>query len=66
MNPATTYNLMASHGRVDEMLFFAALIKDFERVITYHFQQGDYQKALVIMSKQVFFHFFSGIFFFFF
>jgi len=52
LNPATAYNIIASHGRVEEMLYFAILIEDYERVITYHLQQNDYKEALSVMSKQ--------------
>ena len=34
------------------MLFYAILVEDFERVISYHIQQGDYKKALEVMAKQ--------------
>jgi len=52
LNPATTYNLISSHGRIEEMLYYATLVEDYERVISYHIQQGDYPLALAVMAKQ--------------
>lgn len=52
LNHATTYNLIASHGRTDELLHFAMLTEDFERVITHHIQQGKYSLALQAMTRQ--------------
>lgn len=42
---------MANHGRIDEMLFYAQLIEDYDRVITYHMQRRDYKLALEVLSK---------------
>ncbi|RLN56931.1 hypothetical protein BBJ29_000880 [Phytophthora kernoviae] len=41
LDPATTFNLISSHGRPDELVFYATLIEDYEKVITYHVDRGD-------------------------
>jgi len=52
LNAATTYNLISSHGCVDELLYYATIMEDFERVIGYYIQAGDYIQALQKMSSQ--------------
>jgi hypothetical protein len=49
----TTYTLISSHGRIDELLYYAMLIEDYERVISYYIQNGTsvsfyYLKTFVI------------------
>jgi hypothetical protein len=51
LDPTTTYNLLSSHGRMDELLFFAELLGDFERVITHYIQVCDYKLALETLQK---------------
>jgi vacuolar protein sorting-associated protein 18 len=45
----TMFELISSHGRIDDLLFYAKLIKDYEWVIQYHLQQNDYDSALDIL-----------------
>ena len=52
-NRSTIYDLIASHGDIEDMIFFAVLIQDFERVISHHIQQNNYTSALELMSKQM-------------
>ena len=52
-NRSTIYDLIASHGDIEDMIFFAVLIQDFERVISHHIQQHNYTSALELMSKQM-------------
>ena len=52
-NRSLMYDLIASHGDVEDMVFFAELMRDFERVITHHLQQDDYHNALKVLSRQV-------------
>jgi hypothetical protein len=54
LNPATTFNLISSHGRVEEMLFYASIIEDFERVITHYIQRGEHAAALGVLKKASF------------
>jgi len=52
-NRSTIYDLIASHGNIEDMIFFAVLIQDFERVISHHIQQNNYLSALELLSKQM-------------
>ena len=52
LNHQTTYNLIASHGQTEEMLFFAKLVGDYERVIQHYIQSGQYLEALATMRQQ--------------
>lgn len=38
-NKETIIKVLSSHGRDEELLFFAELVKDYERVLTHHIQQ---------------------------
>jgi vacuolar protein sorting-associated protein 18 len=48
MHPTTTFQLLASHGRRQEMLLYATLIEDLDRVISYHIQDREYARALQV------------------
>ncbi|KAJ1564074.1 hypothetical protein HK096_009739, partial [Nowakowskiella sp. JEL0078] len=52
MDQETTYNLIASHGRTEEMLFFAELIGDYEKVVDYYTRERKWTHALEIIGKQ--------------
>ncbi|CAG8446869.1 13007_t:CDS:10, partial [Dentiscutata heterogama] len=52
LDKRTTYNLIASHGRTGELLFYASLIGDYDKVISHWIQEKDYKQALDILSKQ--------------
>ncbi|KCV71973.1 hypothetical protein H696_01381 [Fonticula alba] len=51
LDRATAYRLMASYGRTREMLDYATMVGDFERVISHHLQVGNYADALAIVMK---------------
>lgn len=54
LDRATTFHLISSHGRMEELLFYSELIKDYERVVGHHMQKGDYEAALgVLCQKEV-------------
>lgn len=53
LNPATTFHLISSHGRIQEMLAYAMLIKDFGRVVSYFIEEKKYPQALDVMSRYV-------------
>jgi hypothetical protein len=53
LNPQTTFHLMASHGRIHEMLLYASLIGDFERVVSHQIQHEKYLPALEVMARHV-------------
>ncbi|KYQ94001.1 7-fold repeat in clathrin and VPS proteins repeat-containing protein [Tieghemostelium lacteum] len=44
------FNIISSHGAIEELLFYANLIEDYERVISYHIQHQQYDKALYILT----------------
>ncbi|KAL4656442.1 vacuolar protein sorting-associated protein 18-like [Arapaima gigas] len=50
-NRSTIYDLLASHGNVDDMVYFAVVMQDYERVISHHCQHEDYKAALDVLSK---------------
>ncbi|XP_071479921.1 vacuolar protein sorting-associated protein 18 homolog [Diadema antillarum] len=50
-NVNTVYDLIASHGDVENMVYFAMLMQDFERVIRHHIQNEDYIAALDVLRK---------------
>ncbi|KAF9189184.1 hypothetical protein BGZ51_009790 [Haplosporangium sp. Z 767] len=52
LDKKTTYKLLASHGRTDQLLFYAVLIGDYERVISHWIQEKNYKNALEVLSKQ--------------
>lgn len=51
LDPATTFNLIASHGRPDELVFYATLIEDYEKVMTYHVDRGEYGAAIELLRS---------------
>ena len=51
-NRGMVYDLIASHGAVDDMVFFAVVMHDHERVITHHLQHDNYRPALEVLAKQ--------------
>ncbi|KAG0324912.1 hypothetical protein BG000_002004 [Podila horticola] len=52
LDKKTTYKLLASHGRTEQLLFYAILIGDYERVISHWIQEKNYKNALEVLSKQ--------------
>ncbi|CAG8443951.1 10866_t:CDS:10 [Ambispora leptoticha] len=52
LDKRTTYNLIASHGRTEELLYYATLIGDHEKVISHWIAEKDYKQALDVLSKQ--------------
>jgi hypothetical protein len=51
-NSKTIYDLMSSHGATDDVIYFAKLMKDYDRVISHCIQQYKYEEALEIISDQ--------------
>lgn len=47
----TVFNLIASHGQVDELIYFAMLMEDYERVISHYITENNFKLALEILSK---------------
>lgn len=52
LDPKTTYSLISSHGRTKELLHYAEIIGDSEKVISHWIQREDWSKALEILNKQ--------------
>ena len=50
LDPQTTYSLLSSHGCVEELLFYARLIEDYDRVLTHHIQREDIASAVYILQ----------------
>ncbi|XP_030627233.1 vacuolar protein sorting-associated protein 18 homolog [Chanos chanos] len=50
-NRSTIYDLLASHGNVDDMVYFSVIMQDYERVISHYCQHDDYGAALDVLSK---------------
>ncbi|XP_033107072.1 vacuolar protein sorting-associated protein 18 homolog [Anneissia japonica] len=50
-NKTTVYDLIASHGDIEDMVFFAMLMQDYDRVVSHHIQHGDYKSALDVLNK---------------
>lgn len=48
----TTYGIISSHGREEELLFYASNINDFGYVIAYWAQKGKWLEALNVLKKQ--------------
>lgn len=48
----TIYKLLSSHGRVEALLTFAALVGDHELVISHHLQRGAFEEALGVLAEQ--------------
>lgn len=51
LDPDTTFSLIASHGRSDELVFYANLINDYEKVVAFHMQKRDCRSAIEILSS---------------
>ncbi|XP_065844581.1 vacuolar protein sorting-associated protein 18 homolog [Oscarella lobularis] len=51
-NKHVAYELLASHGDEEDLVYFARLMKDYEKVISYYVQQEGYAEALDILARQ--------------
>ncbi|PSR95312.1 Vacuolar protein sorting-associated protein [Actinidia chinensis var. chinensis] len=51
LDEATTMKLLESYGRVDELVYFASLKKQYEIVVHHYIQQGEAKKALEVLQK---------------
>lgn len=52
INIPTIYDLIASHGNVEDLVFFAQLVEDAERVVQHFLQNGQYEKAIECLRQQ--------------
>ncbi|KAL0245373.1 hypothetical protein GEMRC1_009452 [Eukaryota sp. GEM-RC1] len=46
LHKKTTFRLISSHGRVDELVYFANLVEDYKQVVDLLLQEGRYEEAL--------------------
>jgi hypothetical protein len=61
------YDLLTSHGDLDDLIFFAEHVQDYERVILLYLEREDYEKALKTIEPLVYillFHFIFQVFLF--
>jgi hypothetical protein len=61
----TTYDIISSYGREDELLFFASAVDDYNYVLSYWIQRERWQEALNVLNKQtepeIFYQYSSGL-----
>lgn len=51
LDEETTCDILQSHGRIDDWVFFADLAKKHEMVILHHINQSEFKKALVKLEQ---------------
>lgn len=47
------YDLLTSHGDLDDLILFAEHVQDYERVILLYLEREDYEKALKTLEPLV-------------
>ena len=47
------YDLISSHGNESNLIYFASLMKDYDKVIQYYLQHKNYHEALEVLQQQV-------------
>lgn len=52
LNKGTIYALISSHGALDDLVFFANLMQDYERVINHYVKADRWSDALTALRKQ--------------
>ncbi|ORX55035.1 hypothetical protein DM01DRAFT_1362723 [Hesseltinella vesiculosa] len=52
LHKATVYKLISSHGHTKELIYYATLLNDDDKVISYWIEQREYTKALDTLGKQ--------------
>lgn len=48
----TVYDIISSHGREEELLFFATVVNDYNYVLSYWVQRERWQESLSVLKKQ--------------
>ncbi|KAH8598072.1 vacuolar protein sorting protein-like protein DigA [Bisporella sp. PMI_857] len=65
LDQRTTYDIISSHGREDELLFFASTVNDYNYVLSYWIQRERWKEALDVLKKQtdpeIFYRYSSGL-----
>uniref|UniRef100_A0A6B2KX76 Uncharacterized protein n=1 Tax=Arcella intermedia TaxID=1963864 RepID=A0A6B2KX76_9EUKA len=52
LDPPTTKQILASHARLDELLYYSGLIKDYETLITFNLHKQRWDDALKVLVSQ--------------
>ena len=52
LDPKTVYEIVSSHDREEELLYFANTITDYEYVLSYWVQREKWSEALAVLNKQ--------------
>ncbi|MBE7181418.1 MAG: hypothetical protein INR71_09465, partial [Terriglobus roseus] len=52
LDKKTTYEVISSHGREEELLFYATLVNDYNFVLTYWVQRERWEESLKVLQKQ--------------
>ena len=50
--PGSSSRIYLGHGDTENLLYFATLMQDYERVINHHLSQNQYQHALLMLREQ--------------
>jgi hypothetical protein len=48
----TAYDIISSHGREEELLYFATVVNDYNYVLSYWVQRERWQESLAVLKKQ--------------
>lgn len=48
----TTYEVISSHGREEELLYFATVVNDYSYVLAYWIQRDRWDESLAVLKKQ--------------
>ncbi|KAF1811918.1 hypothetical protein P152DRAFT_37613 [Eremomyces bilateralis CBS 781.70] len=52
LDPKTTYDIISSHGREEELLHFATVVNDYNYVLSYWVQRERWAESLAVLRKQ--------------
>jgi vacuolar protein sorting-associated protein 18 len=65
LDQRTTYDIISSHGREEELLFFASAVNDYNYVLGYWMQRERWKEVLDVLKKQtepeIFYRYSSGL-----
>jgi hypothetical protein len=64
LDQKTTYDLISSHGREEELLYYATLVQDYDFVLAYWVQREQWSKSLAVLKRQTdprIFYKYSGV-----
>jgi hypothetical protein len=65
LDKKTTYDIISSHGREEELLFYASAVNDYNYVLGYWMQRERWKEVLDVLKKQtdpeIFYRYSSGL-----